>query len=482
MNLTILLADDLAAVDKNDTSDPYVIAYVIPKDPPSLENLLKEKTILRYKTDVQRNTLNPRWNEEARFPICTLSDHAILFRVFDSNRIRKDRYLGEASITLTRAFSLSKKEYKLCLKDPSAPKRNMGTIHIATEFSEITDTNPRYKKVTAGGALQIRVDKTQLQSGDTVKGTVLLNFRQDGEKVKRIFVALEMSERNHWFDEHSGRDNLTSYEAEHIVSQQKTDLEILEQIVTKKVAGKFIEYRKGNAQWQFQFTIPNELFRKGPGWDRYNTLDYSINAKVVQKGVLKNKSCKVPLSIQTSYDLWLSSLPKEELFPLVAAKHTMKDGIEVSLHANKTHGIIGEDVDITFSITNTSKNRLEGYVVSFHRTRWFYGKRSDGSDGKQYNQTIETLKRHECEKGSGITDHRETLHWTVPKSLTASCVKGMSSVSKDDDLFVISWWFKKSTAETVIDELFFPKAYLYDETPSFSLPFPLYSQVEKNES
>lgn len=72
------------------SSDPYCVVHVVGHH--------EDATHPPFKTDIQKKTLTPVWDQEHTFDACTLSDE-LLFEVFDHNDILTDSTLGSAVLS-----------------------------------------------------------------------------------------------------------------------------------------------------------------------------------------------------------------------------------------------------------------------------------------------------------------------------------------------------------------------------------------------
>ena len=82
LNIKIIEAKDIPAMDKSGTSDPYIRLYLLGAKP-------KDK-ICEVKTKTIKKTLNPIWNEEYHFPIKSLGTDVLHMSLKDWNGIGKD--------------------------------------------------------------------------------------------------------------------------------------------------------------------------------------------------------------------------------------------------------------------------------------------------------------------------------------------------------------------------------------------------------
>uniref|UniRef100_A0A915CFX7 C2 domain-containing protein n=1 Tax=Parascaris univalens TaxID=6257 RepID=A0A915CFX7_PARUN len=90
LTVNIIEGKDLPAMDRNGMSDPYVKLCILPEG--------KQK----FETKVQRNNLNPQFNETFAFNIAfnELRYKTLQFIVFDFDRLSKDDRIGQLSLPL----------------------------------------------------------------------------------------------------------------------------------------------------------------------------------------------------------------------------------------------------------------------------------------------------------------------------------------------------------------------------------------------
>ncbi|XP_031632289.1 synaptotagmin 1 isoform X3 [Contarinia nasturtii] len=91
LNVTVLQAEELPALDMGGTSDPYVKVYLLPD---------KKK---KFETKVHRKTLNPVFNESFVFknlPYAEAMNKTLVFAIFDFDRFSKHDQIGEVKVPL----------------------------------------------------------------------------------------------------------------------------------------------------------------------------------------------------------------------------------------------------------------------------------------------------------------------------------------------------------------------------------------------
>lgn len=82
LNVTVLQAEELPALDMGGTSDPYVKVYLLPD---------KKK---KFETKVHRKTLNPVFNESFVFKVSTAcSDQYKIAKLVKNNFLKNKFYI-----------------------------------------------------------------------------------------------------------------------------------------------------------------------------------------------------------------------------------------------------------------------------------------------------------------------------------------------------------------------------------------------------
>ena len=90
LQVKVIQATDLPAMDMGGVSDPYVKVYLIPE--------LKGQK--KFETKVHRKTLNPFFNQAFEFknlPYAETFDKTLIFSIFDYDRFSKHDQIGEVS-------------------------------------------------------------------------------------------------------------------------------------------------------------------------------------------------------------------------------------------------------------------------------------------------------------------------------------------------------------------------------------------------
>ena len=87
VELDILRASNLVSADRNGKSDPFCV--------------VKLNGIEIHKTDKQRRTLNPIWNDAIQFPMLSRSRESLIIEVYDWDLTHDNEFLGRANLDLS---------------------------------------------------------------------------------------------------------------------------------------------------------------------------------------------------------------------------------------------------------------------------------------------------------------------------------------------------------------------------------------------
>lgn len=116
LRIHLISGQNLVAMDKNGTSDPYV--------------KFKMSGRLLYKSRTVHRNLNPCWDETFVLPIEDPFQR-INIKVFDYDWGLQDDFMGSAELDLT-SFELNQShEILLKLFDPAQPEHNVGELRLA---------------------------------------------------------------------------------------------------------------------------------------------------------------------------------------------------------------------------------------------------------------------------------------------------------------------------------------------------------------
>ena len=109
LRVDVMGAEELPAADRNGFSDPYCKFYLNGKDV--------------FKSNIQKKTLNPSWNESFETPINSRTAAKFHVKVMDWDRGDKDDLLGEADINLELLEPFKPKQVVLGLDGKSGALR-----------------------------------------------------------------------------------------------------------------------------------------------------------------------------------------------------------------------------------------------------------------------------------------------------------------------------------------------------------------------
>ncbi|XP_072129248.1 synaptotagmin VIII [Mobula birostris] len=184
LNVGVLQATELKAMDFGGTSDPYVTVYLHPKKNP------------RYETKVYRKTLDPVFKEQFSFKVSQsdIEKTSVVMQVYDFNRFSKHDIIGEVRIQLAQVnLNHAVEEWHDLTKAQKEEDVEHGDICISLRYV------PASSKLTVvileAKNLQI-MDKDGL-SDPYVKIRLILN----NKKIKKRKTSVKKKTLNPYFNE-----------------------------------------------------------------------------------------------------------------------------------------------------------------------------------------------------------------------------------------------------------------------------------------
>ncbi|KAI9715353.1 MAG: hypothetical protein M1812_005998 [Candelaria pacifica] len=166
LQITVVRGRNLAAKDKNGTSDPYLVIT------------LGEA---RESTPTISKTLNPEWNVTFEFPISDVHNLLLEGVCWDKDRIGKD-YMGEFDIALEDVFAneqiIQEPQWYTLKSKHKGSKKSVVSGEVQLKFSIIDPTDPsanphqilrkffHIAAVTPGGEEEEEDELARLESGD----------------------------------------------------------------------------------------------------------------------------------------------------------------------------------------------------------------------------------------------------------------------------------------------------------------------------
>jgi hypothetical protein len=135
LHVDVMDADDLPAADRNGFSDPYC------------KFLLNGKEV--YKSDKQRKTLHPAWNESFETAIRNRIASKFVLEVWDWDFGDKSDFLGKADINLETLEPFTRREIKLVLDGKS------GVVRLRMLFTPEYVTRQRQGSSTFQGTFAV---------------------------------------------------------------------------------------------------------------------------------------------------------------------------------------------------------------------------------------------------------------------------------------------------------------------------------------
>ncbi|CAK5026826.1 unnamed protein product [Meloidogyne enterolobii] len=113
LNVTVLSAENLPAMDLGGTSDPYVKLYLLPD---------KKK---KFQTKVQRKSLNP-------VPYNEINSQTLVMNVFDFDRFGKHDQIGQVSVPLGKVDLATTIEKTVAIE--ASPENRLGEVCLALRY------------------------------------------------------------------------------------------------------------------------------------------------------------------------------------------------------------------------------------------------------------------------------------------------------------------------------------------------------------
>lgn len=150
-NVEIIEAVDLKPSDLNGLSDPYV------------KGLLGQ---YRFRTQVQRKTLTPKWLEEFKLPICSWDgQNDLAIEVLDKDRFSVDDVLGNCSVNINELRDGHRHDMWLALENVK-----VGRLHLAIT---VVEANEKGKEHTVGEVKSVSDEPASLESQMAEQGPIL---------------------------------------------------------------------------------------------------------------------------------------------------------------------------------------------------------------------------------------------------------------------------------------------------------------------
>ncbi|XP_059831684.1 synaptotagmin VIII [Hypanus sabinus] len=184
LNVGVLQATELKAMDFGGTSDPYVTVYLHPKKNP------------KYETKVHRKTLDPVFKEQFSFKLSQsdVEKTSVVMQVYDFNRFSKHDIIGEVRIALAQVnLNHAVEEWHDLAKAQKEEDVELGDICISLRY--VPASNKLTVVILEAKNLQI-MDKGGL-SDPYVKIRLILN----NKKIKKRKTSVKKKTLNPYFNE-----------------------------------------------------------------------------------------------------------------------------------------------------------------------------------------------------------------------------------------------------------------------------------------
>lgn len=129
LTITIVKASALKNLEMIGKSDPYVVLYIRP--------------MLKVKTKVIDNNLNPIWDETFELIVEDKETQSVIFEVYDEDNVQHDKKLGVAKLMLSGLEHDTTKEFDLKLQPELdmmkiKDKKDRGTLNIKVTYHQFT--------------------------------------------------------------------------------------------------------------------------------------------------------------------------------------------------------------------------------------------------------------------------------------------------------------------------------------------------------
>ncbi|XP_043221014.1 synaptotagmin 1-like [Amphibalanus amphitrite] len=200
--VVVVRCEGLPALDVGGTSDPYVKVYLLPE---------KKK---KFETKVQKNTLNPWFNETFKFkslPYADAMNKTLVFAVFDFDRFSKHDQIGEVQLPLSHvdlANVIDECRELVSVESDAEQDKKLGDICFSIRYvptsSKLTVTileAKNLKKMDVGGL-----------SDPYVKVEVILGKR----KPKKKKTSVKRNTLNPYFNESMTFDKINRNQIEKV--------------------------------------------------------------------------------------------------------------------------------------------------------------------------------------------------------------------------------------------------------------------------
>jgi len=146
LHVTILCAENLEKkhTDPNYNSDPYIVVSLDNSSTHSTSAHL-QSTTEHFRTQAQKNTLNPQFNESFHFEIprnSTFDAIDVIFEVYDWHVIGKNASMGQAQTNL----SILRKQIIECVCDDDGKVIDNGSDHDESSSNGTLNRQSEYKR------------------------------------------------------------------------------------------------------------------------------------------------------------------------------------------------------------------------------------------------------------------------------------------------------------------------------------------------
>lgn len=131
LNLEVIGAEGLPAMDLNGKADPFFIVEFAAKD--------------QYKSHIIMKNRAPKWNETVKLLVShSERNYTVTIKVYDWDKTSSNDFIGQAEIDLSQLFNGKLHDWYLPLKNQKKKDKEVGTIHIRARIMDYADVETAF--------------------------------------------------------------------------------------------------------------------------------------------------------------------------------------------------------------------------------------------------------------------------------------------------------------------------------------------------